>query len=369
MTRTILVALVFALTTFTQAPAAAQQPYPNRPITLVVPFPAGGGNDALARLVAERMSKPLGQQVVVENRGGAGGTIATRQVAKAEPDGYTLLVGSPAEVALNQNLFKDRSFDPLVDLTPVTLLAWTPLVLAAHPSFEASTPAELVALARARQIDYSTPGIGSSHHLTGEYINKLNATNLIHVPYRGAGPAVADAVGGQVKLTISGMPPVVGFLQSRALKAIAVASRQRSPRFPDVPALAETRGFEEFDFTNWFGLLARAGTPAIVLQRLHRTTIEALKDAQVREILMAQAAEPVGNTPAEFREFIRAEIAKYGDVWPLYKMVTPGITAPAESATVPEIWPVTLWQFKVGSVANKDKATVTKVANFFIFPP
>jgi tripartite-type tricarboxylate transporter receptor subunit TctC len=307
----ILSSIIFLM--LAQAACFAQD-WPERTVRLIVPYPAGGGTDTVARVLSQKLFDGLGQRFVVENRPGASGNLGALAVAKAEPDGYTLLVGSPAEVALNQNLFKDRSFDPLVDLTPVTLLAWTPLVLAAHPSFEASTPAELVALARARQIDYSTPGIGSSHHLTGETINKLNATKLIHVPYRGAGPAVADAVGGQVKLTISGMPPVVGFLQSRALKAIAVASRQRSPRFPDVPALAETRGFEEFDFTNWFGLLARAGTPAMVLQRLHRATIEALKDAQVREILMAQAAEPVGNTPAEFREFIRAEIAKYARV-------------------------------------------------------
>jgi tripartite-type tricarboxylate transporter receptor subunit TctC len=307
----ILSSIIFLM--LAQAASFAQE-WPERTVRLIVPYAAGGGTDTVARVLSQKLFDSLGQRFVVENRPGASGNLGAQAVAKAEPDGYTLLVGSPAEVALNQNLFKDRSFDPLVDLTPVTLLAWTPLVLAAHPSFEASTPAELVTLARARQIDYSTPGIGSSHHLTGEYINKLNATNLIHVPYRGAGPAVADAVGGQVKLTISGMPPVVGFLQSRALKAIAVASRQRSPRFPDVPALAETRGFEEFDFTNWFGLLARAGTPATVLQRLHRATIEALRDAQVREIFLAQAAEPVGNTPAEFREFIRAEIAKYARV-------------------------------------------------------
>jgi tripartite-type tricarboxylate transporter receptor subunit TctC len=294
--------------------ASLAQDWPDRTVRLVVPYAAGGGTDTVARVLAQKLFDRFGQRFVVENRPGASGNLGAQAVAKAEPDGYTLLVGSPAEVALNQNLFKDLGFDPLVDLTPVTLLAWTPLVLAAHPSFEASTAAELVTLARGRQIDYSTPGIGSSHHLTGEYINKLNSTKLIHVPYRGAGPAVSDAVGGQVKLTISGMPPVVGFLQSRALKAIAVASRQRSPRFPDIPALAETRGFEPFDFTNWFGLLARAGTPAGVLERLHKATHAALQDAQVREILMAQAAEPVGNTPAEFREFIRAEIAKYGKV-------------------------------------------------------
>jgi tripartite-type tricarboxylate transporter receptor subunit TctC len=227
---------------------------------------------------------------------------------------YTLLVGSPAEVALNPNLFKDLPFDPLNDLVPVTLLAWTPLILAAHPSFTASNATELVALARRDQVDYSSPGIGSSQHLTGEMINKLQGTRLVHVPYRGAGPAVADAVGGQVKLTVSGMPPVVGFLQSHALKAIAVASRQRSPRFPDIPALAETPGFEEFDFTNWFGLLARSGTSPAILEQLYKNSTQALEDGQVREILTGQAAEPVGNTPEQFRDFIRTEAAKYAKV-------------------------------------------------------
>jgi tripartite-type tricarboxylate transporter receptor subunit TctC len=295
-------------------PASLAQKWPDRPVKLVVPYPAGGGTDTVARVMSIKLADKLGQPFVVENRTGASGNLGAQLVAKAEPDGYTLLVGSPAEVALNQNLFKDLGFDPLVDLTPITLLAWTPLILAAHPSFEASDATELVALARAREVDFSSPGVGSSHHLTGELINKVHSTHLVHVPYRGAGPAVADAVGGQVKLTISGMPPVVGFLQSHALKAIAVASRQRSPRFPDVPALAETPGFAEFDFTNWFGLLARTGTSAAILDRLYKASSEALQDGEVGEILMTQAAEPVGNTPDQFREFIRAEAAKYAKV-------------------------------------------------------
>jgi tripartite-type tricarboxylate transporter receptor subunit TctC len=296
------------------APETLAQKWPERPVRLVVPYPAGGGTDTVARVIAQKLGDKLGQRFVVENRSGASGSVGAQAVAKSEPDGYTLLVGSPAEVALNPNLFKDLAYDPLIDLTPVTLLAWTPLILAAHPSFEASNATELIGLARKRQVDYSSPGIGSSHHLTGELINKLHGTKLVHVPYRGANPAVADAVGGQVKLTISGMPPVVGFLQSHALKAIAVASRQRSPRFPDIPPLAETPGFEEFDFTNWFGLLGRAGTPPAVLEQLYKTSTEALHDAQVREILITQAAEPVGNTPEEFRDFIRAEAAKYAKV-------------------------------------------------------
>jgi tripartite-type tricarboxylate transporter receptor subunit TctC len=296
------------------APEGIAQKWPERPVKLVVPYPAGGGTDTVARVMAQKLGDKLGQRFVVENRAGASGSVGAQAVAKAEPDGYTLLVGSPAEVALNQNLFKDLPFDPLTDLTPITLLAWTPLILAAHPSFAASNATELVALARKGQVDYSSPGIGSSHHLTGELINKVQSTHLLHVPYRGAGPAVADAVAGQVKLTISGMPPVVGFLQSHALKAVAVASRQRSPRFPDIPALAETPGFGEFDFTNWFGLLARTGTPPAILQQLYETSTEILRDPQVREILVTQAAEPVGNTPQQFRDFIRAEAAKYAKV-------------------------------------------------------
>jgi len=268
----------------------------------------------VARVLAVKVGDALGQRFVVENRPGASGMIGAAAVAKAEPDGYTLLVGSPAEIALNQHVTKDMTYDPLKDLTPVTLLAWTPLIIAAHPSFEASTPAELIALAKSRAVDFSTPGIGSSHHLTGEYINKLQGTRLVHVPYRGAAPAITDAVGGQVKLTISGMPPVVPFLQSNQLKAIAVTSKQRSPSFPNIPAMAEIPGFAQFDFTNWFGLLAPAGTPPAVLEKLHAAVVDALKDAKVREILVAQAAEPVGNTPQEFSAFIRAESEKYGKV-------------------------------------------------------
>jgi tripartite-type tricarboxylate transporter receptor subunit TctC len=314
MTRALHLAPVCIVLLLASTFETVAQKWPERPVKLVVPYPAGGGTDTVARVMAQKLGDKLGQRFVVENRAGASGNVGAQAVAKAEPDGYMLLVGSPAEVALNQNLFKDLPFDPVADLTPITLLAWTPLILAAHPSFEASDASSLVALARRSQVDYSSPGIGSSHHLTGELINKLQSTQLLHVPYRGAGPAVADAVAGQVKLTISGMPPVVGFLESHTLKAIAVASRKRSARFPEIPALAETSGFEEFDFTNWFGLLARAGTPAGILDQLYTASSEALQDSQVREILVAQAAEPVGNTPEQFRDFIRAEAAKYARV-------------------------------------------------------
>jgi len=294
--------------------SASAQEWPQRPVRLVVPYPAGGGTDIVARVLAQKLGDALGQRFVVENKTGASGTIGAQTVAKAEADGYTFLVATASEIALNQALYKDMGYDPATDLTPVTLLAWTPLVLAAHPSLEAANPAELVKLARSQPVNCSSPGVGSAHHLTVEYINKLHGTQLMHVPYRGAAPAVSDVVGGQVKLTISGMPPTVQFLQAGTLKAIAVTSKQRSSVFPSIAAMAETKGFEDFDFTNWFGLLARTGTAQAVLDKLVKAAVAALQDSQVREALKTQAAEAVGNTQAEFRDFIRVESAKYARI-------------------------------------------------------
>jgi tripartite-type tricarboxylate transporter receptor subunit TctC len=303
--------LACVATAFAWGSAAA---WPDRTVRLIVPYPAGGGTDIVARVLAQKLSDAFRQQFIVDNRPGASGMVGAQIVARAEPDGYTLLVASPAEVALNPTLFKQMSYDPAKDLVPVTLLAWTPLVLAAHPSFEASNPAELIKIARTRQVDFSTPGIGSAMHLTGEYISKVAGLKLAHVPYRGAAPAVTDAVAGHVKLTIAGMPPVEPFLQSGQLKVLAVTSRQRSRLHPDIPAISETAGFEDADFTNWFGLLARAGTAVDILDRLQRIAAQALRDPEVRRILSAQAAEPVGGTSAEFRDFIHAEAAKYGKI-------------------------------------------------------
>jgi tripartite-type tricarboxylate transporter receptor subunit TctC len=290
---------------------ALAQNWPQRPVRLIVPFAAGGGTDIVARVLAQRLGETLGQSFVVENKPGASGMIGAELVAKGDADGYTLLVASPAEIALNQHLYPSIAYDPLRDFAPITLLAWTPMVFAAHPSFSASTVAQLVDLARARPIQCSSPGIGSAHHLVLEYINTLAGTHFEHIPYRGASPAVQDAVAGQVKLTISGMPPVVPFLQAGALKAIGVTSRDRLPIFPNIPAMAENEGFEHFDFTNWFGLLARSGTPQPILDRLSEAAVKALQIATVRDTLKAQAAEPVGNSPVEFGRFIAAESAKY----------------------------------------------------------
>ena len=293
---------------------AFAQTWPDRPVRIVVAFPAGGGSDTVARVLAHKLGETFGQRFFVENKPGASGMIGAQLVAKGEPDGYTFLVGSPAEIALNQSLFADMTYDPEKDLAPITLLAWTPLAFAAHPSFEASDVPSFVKLVQTRPVDFSTPGIGSAMHLTGEYLNAVVRAKLTHIPYRGGAPAVADAVSGHVKLTLAGLPPLVPFFESGALKVIAVTSKQRSPKLPNVPALAETPGFEDFDFTNWFGLFARAGTPPQILERMHKAAVGALADARVQDVLKMQAAEPVGNTPAEFRAFIKAEAERYAKI-------------------------------------------------------
>ena len=294
--------------------AVAQPNWPARPVTIIVPFAAGGGTDIIARVLAERLSATFGQRFIVENKTGAGGMVGAGAVAKAVPDGYTLLVSSPAEIAINQHIFERMTYDPLKELTPITLLAWTPLIIAAHPDLNISNPAELLAALkeRAQPIPYSTPGVGSGMHLAGEFLKKLAGPQLHHIPYRGAGPAVQDAVASHVPLTIAGMPPVVPYVKTGTLRAVAVTSAKRSVLFPEIPALAELGGdYREFDLTNWFGLLAPAGTPDVILQSLHTAAVAALADTTVRQRIADQGAEPVGNTPAEFTVFIRAESDKY----------------------------------------------------------
>jgi tripartite-type tricarboxylate transporter receptor subunit TctC len=296
--------------------AAVAQEWPQRTVRLVVSYPAGGGTDIVARVLAQKLGDALGHPFIVENKPGATGMIGAQLVARSEADGYTFLV-SAGEIALSQYLIKDMTYDPVRDLTPVTLLAWTPFVLAAHPPFPASNITELVKLARSQRVEFSSPGTASIPHLIGEYINKLQSTKLLHIPYRGAAPAVSDAVAGHVKLTISGMPPIVRLLESGALKAIAVTSKRRSPIFPNIPAMAETAGFEEADFTNWFGLVARTGVRRPILDKLAKATVEALKDQKVQDVLAIQAAVPVGSTQSEFQDFVRSEATKYTTLFEL----------------------------------------------------
>jgi tripartite-type tricarboxylate transporter receptor subunit TctC len=297
--------------------AAHAQAWPDKPVKIIVPYSAGGGTDVLARVVADRLSDAFGQRFIVENRPGAGGMIGAETVARSAPDGYSLLVSSPAEITINQHVYKKTSYDPLKDLVPITLLARTPLVIAAHPDLKVGSPSELIALLRARpgQLTYSSPGVGSAQHLAGELLKKIAGVDMKHVAYRGAAPAVQDAVAGHVPITISGMPPVVELIKSRKLRAVAVTSAQRSSLLPDTPALAELGSdFAVADITNWFGFFAPTGVPADIRQKLHQAAVKGLTDPTVRQRIAELGAQSVGNSPAEFAAFIDAESEKYAGI-------------------------------------------------------
>lgn len=285
-------------------------------VTIVVPFSAGGRHDFTARLLAERLSQRMGQQVIVENRAGANGMIGAEHVAKSAPDGNTILLASPAEVVISQSLYKNMRYDPLRDLAPVTLAGVTPLVVAAHPSVQAKTMEELVALAKrpGSKLGFGTAGTGSSHHLAGAWLNSLAGIDLIHVPYKGAAPAVNDLLGGQIPLAIVGMAPLISHIKAGKLNAIAVTTKQRVAWFPSVPAVAETAGLKDFEVSHWMGILVPAKTPADVVARLNREFIAVLGMPDVKQTLIAQGVEPVGNTPEQFAAFLASEQKKFAEL-------------------------------------------------------
>lgn len=313
MLKSLCVIALIALSSLT----ARAQSWPEKPVKIIVPYSAGGGTDILARVMADRLGDALGQRFLVENRPGAGGMIGAEAVAKSPPDGHTLLVSSPAEIAINQHVYKKMSYDPLKDLAPITLIARTPLIITAHPDLKITSPSELVALLKAKpgRFNYSSPGLGSAQHLAGEFFKKSAGVDMKHVAYRGAAPAVQDVVAGTVPLTISGVPPVLELIKSDKLRAIAVTSAKRSPVLPRVSALAELgQGFADFDLTNWFGLLVPAEVSEEIRRKLHQAAVKALADSTVRERIAEQGAEGVGNTPAEFAAFIGAESERYGRI-------------------------------------------------------
>lgn len=297
------------------AGVALAQPYPAKPVRLVVPFSAGGGTDTTARVMAQKLSDAWGQQVIVDNRPGASGMIGADIVAKAAPDGYAVLVSSISEVTTNQNVYSKMTYKPERDLVPVTLAAVTPLLLVVHPSLPAKSVREWIALAKSRpgQLTYSTPGTGSVHHLAGELFKITVKVDIIHVPYKGAAPAVIDLLGGQVSSSFTGMPPAVPHVKAGKLRALAVTTLKRSPATPEVPTMVQA-GVPGFDVSNWFGVFVPAGTPPDVIFKLNSDMARALKTPDVKERLAPLGAEPVGNSTEEFARFWRAEIAKYAKV-------------------------------------------------------
>ena len=293
--------------------AGAQTAYPNKPIRIVVPFAPGGGTDILARTLAAKMAEGLGQQVIVENRAGGNTLIGTEAVVRAAPDGYTLLMQTN-NLASNPTLYKGKiTFDTRRDLVPIALVAGNPHVLVVHPSVPARDFTEFIALARAKPgtITFATAGSGTVNHLTGELLKMRAGIDMTHVPYKGSGALMPDLLGGQVNALFAAMPTVTGFIKDKRLRAIAVTTPRRFHGLPDVPTIAES-GYPGYELSSWFGLLAPAGTPNAVIERLNAEINKALKDPGLRERL--HDFEIFGSTAAEFGNFIDAEIDKLAKV-------------------------------------------------------
>jgi tripartite-type tricarboxylate transporter receptor subunit TctC len=297
-----------------QTPSSgAAQAYPVKPVRLIVPFPPGGGTDFVARAIQPRLAEALGQQILIDNRAGATGIVGTELGAKAPPDGYTLTMATGATISANMALFPKLPYDPPKDFVAVTLVASQPNVLAVHPLLPAKTVRDLIAIAKARpgQLNYGTSGAGSSHHLSGELLKSMAGINIVHVPYKGTGPAIIDAVGGHVEVIFSGIAAILPQVKSGKLRALGITAARRSPILPNVPTIAES-GLPGYEITSWHGVLAPAGTPPAVVARVRDAAAKALASPDVHERFASQGAEPVGSTPDAFAKFLRADIAKIG---------------------------------------------------------
>jgi tripartite-type tricarboxylate transporter receptor subunit TctC len=298
---------------FAGAPATAPaQPgtYPAKPVKLVIPYPPGGGTDITGRAMAQKLSEFLGQSVVIENKPGATGMIGAASVAKSAPDGYTVLFGAASEMAINASLFKNMTYDPRTDFEPVTLVATFPLVFIA-PATTNQSLKELIEAARAKpdSVSYGSIGSGSPQHLAAELLSSMAKARFLHIPYKGSGPLVQDAVGGHVDMAVSSVPAAVPLVRAGKLRALAVTSSARSEAMPDVPTMAEL-GFSGYEFNTWVGVAVPKGTPKEVIDRLRDGLVAALGASEVQATLRDQGAVPAGTTAEQFRQFVHDEVAK-----------------------------------------------------------
>jgi len=295
-------------------PVFAQPQYPVKPLRLIVPYPPGGGTDTLARLLVQKLSEALGQQVVLDNRPGAGANIGVEAAAKSPPDGYTLLLATIAN-AISASLYTKLNYDLVKDFSSVTLLATTPHMLVVHPSVPARSVKEFVALATARpqQLAYSSSGSGTPSHLAGELFASMTGVRLVHVPYKGGGPSGMALLSGEVSVGFATMPSVIPHVQAGKLRALAVTTAQRSPSFPQLPTISEA-GVPGYDAGSWYGLLVPAGTPKEVVARLNAETVKLLKLPEVKERLDSAGFEVLVSTPEEYAAFTRNEIEKWAKV-------------------------------------------------------
>jgi tripartite-type tricarboxylate transporter receptor subunit TctC len=294
---------------------ACGQSYPAKPIRLIVPQPPGGGNDTIARMMSQKLSVALKQQFAVDNRAGAGGLIGADIAAHAPPDGYTLLLGNVATLAIIPNVQKKVPYDAVKDFAPVSLIATAPLLVVVHPSLPVKSIRDLIALAKAKpgQLNYASNGVGSSTHLATELFKMMTKTDLAHVPYKGLGPATTDLLAGQMQLMFSSAVAMLPHAQAGRLRAIAMTGAQRSPAIPSIPTVAEA-GVPDYESGSWYGILAPAGTPRAIIDLLHQEIAAVVRAPDISGRLVAEAVVPVGGTPAEFAAHIQKELARIGQV-------------------------------------------------------
>ena len=294
---------------------AAAQEYPAKSVRLVIPFAPGGSNDILGRLIAARLGETLGQQVVPDNRPGAGGSIGAELAAKAAPDGYTLVIGHIGTLAVNPTLYRKLGYNPVTDFQPISLIAKVPNIMVVHPSLPVKSVKELIALAKAKPgaLVYGSGGSGGAGHLATEYFKLMAKIELVHVPYKGTGPALIDLLAGQTQLVFAGVPGIVTHVRSGKLRPLGVSTASRLAVFPELPTIAEA-GVPGYEATQWYGILAPAGTPRLVVDKLNREIVTGLKSKQLHERLTADGSEPFSSTPEEFGAFIKTEIARWAPV-------------------------------------------------------
>jgi len=296
------------------APVAAQPAFPSKPLRIISPFPPGGGNDALCRIIAHRLNESLRQQVIVENRAGANGIVGTEVAARSAPDGYTIVL-IPSGHAVNATLYRKLPYDSIRDFSPITLAGSSPLVLAVHPSLPVKNIKELIALARSRpgQLTYGSAGIGSSGHLGGALFEALTGTRMLHIPYKGMSVAITDLVSGQISLTFGTSLSVVPQVRAGRLRALATTGAKRSPALPDLPTVAEA-GVPGYEASLWYGFVGPARMPAEIVQRLNSAIVAVLQLPDVRERLASQGVDPQYNTPEEFAKLLAADLERWAKV-------------------------------------------------------
>jgi tripartite-type tricarboxylate transporter receptor subunit TctC len=307
--------LIILIAAALTAGSALAQQYPSKPIRLIVPFTPGGSTDIVARIAGQKLGEALGAQVLIDNRPGAGGNIGVELAAKSAPDGYTLVMGHIGTFAVNPALYARLPYDPIRDFAPISLVAMVPNMLVVHPSLPVKSVKELIALSRSRpgQLNYGSSGAGGTPYLAVEYFKLMAKVDIVHIPYKGAAPMIIDLIGGQLSLTITGIPPLLPHVKAGKLKALAVATSKRLPLLPELPTIAEA-ALPGYEATSWYGVLAPAATPKEIITRLNTEIVKAIARPDAAERLSGEGAEPATSTPEQFGAFIKSEIVRWGRV-------------------------------------------------------